>query len=74
MNSHKNAPLTRAELRLSKVAAARQFNTTPKTVAKWVEQFRAEGAARGSRDRSSRPNCPCRVCGDRGVASPASHR
>jgi transposase len=39
---------------LSKAAAARQFNTTPKTVAKWVERFRAEGAD-GLRDRSSRP-------------------
>jgi transposase len=35
-------------------AAARQFNTTPKTVAKWVERFRAEGVD-GLRDRSSRP-------------------
>ena len=34
--------------------AARQFNTTPKTVAKWVERFRAEGVD-GLRDRSSRP-------------------
>jgi transposase-like protein len=65
MNSHKNAPLTpkgrEAMVRgvteggLSKVAAARQFNTTPKTVAKWVERFRMEGAA-GLRDRSSRPH------------------
>ena len=35
-------------------SAARQFNTTPKTVAKWVERFRAEGVD-GLRDRSSRP-------------------
>jgi transposase InsO family protein len=65
MNSHKNAPLTPkgreamvrsvTEGRLSKVAAARQFNTTPKTVAKWVERFRMEGAD-GLRDRSSRPH------------------
>src|SRR6202034_4071718 len=64
MNSHKNAPLTpkgrEAMVRsvieggLSKTAAARQFNTTPKTVAKWVERFRAEGVD-GLRDRSSRP-------------------
>jgi transposase InsO family protein len=64
MNSHKNAPLTpkgrEAMVRfvigggLSKAAAARQFNTTPKTVAKWVERFRAEGVD-GLRDRSSRP-------------------
>src|SRR6202158_5576259 len=63
MNTHKNAPLTpkgrEAMVRsvaagLSKAAAARQFNTTPKTVAKWVERFRAEGID-GLRDRSSRP-------------------
>ncbi|TMH28825.1 MAG: LacI family DNA-binding transcriptional regulator, partial [Betaproteobacteria bacterium] len=39
---------------LSRAAAARQFNTTSKTVAKWVERFRAEGVD-GLRDRSSRP-------------------
>jgi len=65
MNSHKNAPLTpkgrEAMVRsvmeegLSKAAAARQFNTTPKTVAKWVARFRIEGA-HGLRDRSSRPH------------------
>jgi len=38
----------------SKAAAARQFNTTPKSVSKWVERFRAEGAD-GLKDRSSRP-------------------
>jgi transposase InsO family protein len=38
----------------SKAAAARAFHTTPKTVAKWVARFRAEGVA-GLRDRSSRP-------------------
>jgi len=64
MDTHKNAPLTPkgreamvrsvTENGLSKAAAARQFNTTPKTVAKWVERFRAEGAD-GLRDRSSRP-------------------
>jgi transposase len=63
MNSHKNAPLTPkgreamvrfVEAGLSKAAAARQFNTTPKTVAKWVERFR-EGGVEGLRDRSSRP-------------------
>jgi len=63
MNSHKNAPLTpkgrEAMVRsvaagLSQAAAARQFNTTPKTVAKWVERFRA-GGVDGLRDRSSRP-------------------
>jgi transposase len=63
MNSHKNAPLTPkgrepmvrcVEAGLSRTAAARQFNTTPKTVAKWVERFRA-GGVEGLRYRSSRP-------------------
>src|SRR5438094_1223839 len=64
MDTHKNAPLTpkgrEAMVRsvidggLSEAATARQFNTTPKTVAKWVARFRAEGVA-GLRDRSSRP-------------------
>jgi transposase InsO family protein len=40
---------------LSRAAAARQFNVTPKTVAKWVKRFRAEGA-NGLIDRSSRPH------------------
>jgi transposase InsO family protein len=65
MDTHKNAPLTpkgrEAMVRSvveggqSKAAAARQFNTTPKTVDKWVERFRAEGLD-GLRDRSSRPH------------------
>ena len=64
MDTHKNARLTpkgreqmvRAvvDCGLTKAAAARQFNTTPKTVAKWVERFLAEGVD-GLRDRSSRP-------------------
>ena len=64
MNSHKNATLTpkgreamvRSVLEggLSKADAAYQFNTTPKTVAKWVERFRTEGVE-GLQDRSSRP-------------------
>jgi transposase InsO family protein len=64
MNSHKNAPLTpkgreamvRSVLEggLGRADAAYQFNTTPKTVAKWVGRFRAEGVD-GLRDRSSRP-------------------
>jgi transposase-like protein len=55
MDVHKNAPLTpkgrEAMVRcvidggLSKAAAARQFNTTPKTVTKWVERYRAETSA-----------------------------
>ena len=65
MDTHKNALLTPKgreamarsviEGGLSKVAAARQFNTTPKTVAKWVARFRAKGVA-GLQDRSSRPH------------------
>jgi transposase InsO family protein len=65
MNSHKNAPLTSkgreamvrgvVEGGLSQADAAYQFNTTPKTVAKWVKRFRAEGVS-GLRDRSSRPH------------------
>ena len=39
---------------LSKAAAARQFNTTPKTVAKWIGRFEA-GGVEGLGDRSSRP-------------------
>src|SRR5215813_4896678 len=64
MDTHKNARLTpkgREEMvrsvvdgGLSYAAAARKFNTTPKTVAKWVERFRKEGVD-GLRDRSSRP-------------------
>src|SRR5260370_42637271 len=63
MNTHKNAPLTPkgreamgrcVEAGLSKAAAARQFNTTPRTVATWVERFRT-GGVDGLRDPSSRP-------------------
>jgi transposase-like protein len=64
MDTHKNASLTpkgrEAMVRsvieggLSKAAAARQFNTTSKTVAKWVKRFRTEGVG-GLLDRSSRP-------------------
>ena len=64
MNVHNNARLTpkgREEMvravvehGLSKAAAARHFNTTLKTVAKWVARFNAEGVD-GLRDRSSKP-------------------
>jgi transposase-like protein len=64
MDIHKNAALTpkgremmvRAVIDggLSKAAAARQFNITPKSVAKWVKRFRGEGVD-GLHDRSSRP-------------------
>ena len=65
MNVHKNAPLApkgrEAMVRsvveggLSRADAADQYNTTPKTVAKWVKRFRGEGVE-GLRDRSSRPH------------------
>src|ERR1051325_1698056 len=65
MNVHKNAPLTpkgrEAMVRrvveggLSQADAAHQFNTTPKTVAKWIRRFRGEGIE-GLRDLSSRPH------------------
>jgi transposase InsO family protein len=65
MDTHKNAALTpkgreqmvRAVVDegLSKAEAARRFNTTPRTVAKWVGRFRTEGLE-GLRDRSSRPH------------------
>ena len=64
MNSHKNAlltprgrePMVRAVVDggLSKATVADLYKTTPKTVAKWVKRFRAEGVE-GLRDRSSRP-------------------
>ena len=64
MDTHKNARLTpkgREEMvrtvvdgDMSRAAAARRFNTSPKTVAKWVNRFHAEGMD-GLRDRSSRP-------------------
>ena len=64
MNVHKNAPLTpegRARMvdavlteGLSFTSAARMFRTTRKTVSKWVQRFREEGAV-GLLDRSSQP-------------------
>jgi transposase InsO family protein len=66
MDTHKNARLTpkgrEAMVRVvvdggfTNAAAAQRFNTTPKTVAKWVERFRNEGIE-GLRDRSSQPHC-----------------
>jgi transposase-like protein len=68
MDTHKNAPLTLKGREamvhsvikggLSKAAAARQFNTTPKTVTKWVERFRADGAD-GLRDHTDRSAIIC---------------
>lgn len=64
MNVHKNARLTahsRAELvrrvleaGQTRQAVAEAFGISGKTVRKWVERFRAEGAS-GLTDRSSRP-------------------
>jgi transposase InsO family protein len=64
MDVHQNARLTpkgreamaRAvvDAGLTKAEAACQFNTTPKTVAKWVRRFREHGID-GLRDRSSAP-------------------
>ena len=64
MNSHKNAlltprgrePMVRVVVDggLSKATVADLYKTSPKTVAKWVRRFRAEGVE-GLRDRSSRP-------------------
>jgi transposase InsO family protein len=64
MDTHMNSPLTPEgremmvrsvmDCGLTKAAAARKFNTTPKTVAKWIARFEAEGVG-GLRDRSSRP-------------------
>ena len=64
MDVHKNARLTPkgreamvcavVEQGLTKAEAARQFNTTDKTVAKWVRRFRA-GGVDALRDRSSAP-------------------
>jgi transposase-like protein len=65
MDTHNNARLTprgREEMvravvdrGLSKAEAARQFNTTWKTVDKWIRRFRRAGSD-GLRDRSSRPH------------------
>src|SRR5262245_41224680 len=64
MDTHKNARLTpkgREEMvyavvhgGLSKAAAAHKYNTTSKTVGKWLRRFDSDGLD-GLRDRSSRP-------------------
>ncbi|MEM7775956.1 MAG: leucine zipper domain-containing protein [Pseudomonadota bacterium] len=63
MNSHNNARLTprgreqmvRAVVDdgLSKAMAARRFNTTARTVTKWVDRFRKLGVA-GLRERGAK--------------------
>src|SRR6476660_9407533 len=93
MDSHKNARLTAkgregmvrgvVDSGLSKAEVARRYNTTPKTVAKWVERFRDEGIE-GLRDRSSRPlfatafiarpNPACHLRSRRGFTPTAPHR
>jgi hypothetical protein len=59
MDTNKNAPLTPKgrEIMVRAVvedgpakAAARRFHPTPRTVAKWIERFEAEGVE-GLRDR-----------------------
>jgi transposase InsO family protein len=65
MDTHRNACLTpkgrEAMIRCivddgcSKAETARRFKITSKTVSKWLNRFRAEGAE-GLRDRSSRPH------------------
>lgn len=65
MDTHKNARLTpkgREEMvravidrGMTQAGAAQQFNTTAKTVGKWVKRFRAEGVD-GLQDRSSKPH------------------
>src|ERR1700685_618448 len=88
MNTHKNASLTPrgreamarsvVEGGLSKATAAHQFNTTPKTVAKWVGRFQAEGVA-GLQDRVpaafiAKPNDASPMRRHRRSAKTASHR
>jgi transposase InsO family protein len=65
MNIHNNARLTPkgreemvrsvVEQGLSKASAAHRFNTTSKTVAKWIDRYKTHGIE-GLRDRSSRPH------------------
>src|SRR5215470_5495278 len=89
MDTHKNARLTpkgreemvRALLEggLSKAAAARKFNTTPKTVAKWgqpLPQGRCLWFARPLVTTSfiASPTSPSHMRGGRGFAPTALHR
>jgi transposase-like protein len=63
MDTHKNARLTpkgREEMiravvddGLTKAAAARKFNTTPRTVGKWIRRFLVEGVGSTSISKSS---------------------
>ena len=79
MDTHKNARLTPkgreemvravADRGMSKAAAAHQFNTTPKTVGKWVDRFCAEGVD-GSRDGGR----ACRLTGGMQFLKTASSR
>jgi transposase InsO family protein len=84
MNTHNNARLTpkgregmvRAvvEQGLSKASAARRFNTTSKTVSKWVGRFKTQGIE-GLRDRSSRPHSlPSQISPDTANAVERSRR
>ena len=88
MDTHKNARLTpkgREEMMRAVVngvqsyaAAARKFNTTPKTVAKWVKCFRAEGVdglCNHSQDLFiGQPNFASHMRRHRGLAPTALHR
>jgi hypothetical protein len=59
---------------LPKAAAARQFNTTPKTVAKWLPR-RGRGGFAGPFVKTpfiAKPSKVRRMRGDRGLASAAS--
>ena len=88
MDTHQNAPLTprgremmvRAvvDRGLSKAAVARQFNTTPKTVAKWVDRFQAEGVEGLARPLFkapfiAKPNGASHMRSRRGFATAAPH-
>ena len=88
MDTHKNAALTpkgremmvRAvvDFGLSKAAAARQFNTTSKTVAKWVDVSRSKASkacATAHQGRfHRRANDAGHLRGGRGLAQAASYR